>query len=93
MAAIAELDAVADIDVIVMTRGGGTFEDLLGSSDEGVVRAAFVTQTPIVSAVRHGEDASLLDFVADFRVSTPTDAAKRIVSDCAAESELMGWGR
>lgn len=92
-AAIAELDTVADIDVIVVTRGGGAFEDLLGFSDEGVVRAAFAAQTPIVSAVGHEEDTPLLDFVADFRASTPTDAAKRIVPDCVAESELMERGR
>lgn len=92
-AAIAELDAVADIDVIVVTRGGGAFEDLLGFSDEGVVRAAFAAATPIVSAVGHEEDVPLLDFVADLRASTPTDAAKRIVPDCAAEAELMQRGR
>ncbi|NMW60393.1 exodeoxyribonuclease VII large subunit [Mobiluncus mulieris] len=92
-AAIAELDTVADIDVIVVTRGGGAFEDLLGFSDEGVVRVAFAAQTPIVSAVGHEEDTPLLDFVADFRASTPTDAAKRIVPDCVAESELMERGR
>lgn len=92
-AAIAELDAIADIDVIVVTRGGGAFEDLLGFSDEGVVRAAFAASTPIVSAVGHEEDVPLLDFVADLRASTPTDAAKRIVPDYLAELDLMERGR
>lgn len=92
-AAIAELDAIAEVDVIVVTRGGGAFEDLLGFSDEGVVRAAFAAHTPIVSAVGHEEDVPLLDFVADLRASTPTDAAKRIVPDWAAESEMVERGR
>lgn len=92
-AAIAELDTVAGVDVIVVTRGGGAFEDLLGFSDEGVVRAAFAAQTPVVSAVGHEEDTPLLDFVADLRASTPTDAAKRIVPDCVAEAEFMERGR
>lgn len=84
-AAIAELDAMAEVDVIVVTRGGGAFEDLLGFSDETVVRAAFAARTPVVSAVGHEEDTPLLDYVADFRASTPTDAAKNIVPDMEAE--------
>lgn len=92
-AAIAELDALPEVDVLVVTRGGGALEDLLGFSDESVVRAAFAARTPLVSAVGHEEDAPLLDFVADFRASTPTDAAKRIVPDLAAELELMDRGR
>lgn len=92
-AAIGELDAIAEVDVIVVTRGGGAFEDLLGFSDEQVVRAAFAAVTPVVSAVGHEEDTPLLDWVADFRASTPTDAAKRIVPDLEAELELMERGR
>lgn len=92
-AAIAELDALEGVDVIVVTRGGGALEDLLGFSDESVVRAAFAARTPIVSAVGHEEDTPLLDFVADFRASTPTDAGKRIVPDLAAEIEGMSGAR
>lgn len=83
--AIVECDEIPEVDVIVVTRGGGSFEDLLGFSDERVVRAAFAANTPIVSAVGHEEDTPLLDFVADFRASTPTDAAKRIVPDLVTE--------
>lgn len=92
-AAIAELDALAEVDVIVVTRGGGALEDLLGFSDERVVRAAYAARTPIVSAVGHEEDTPLLDFVADFRASTPTDAGKRIVPDLAAEIEGLTGAR
>lgn len=79
--AIRELDAMPDVDVIVVTRGGGSVEDLLPFSDESLVRAAFACATPLVSAIGHEEDAPLLDLVADYRASTPTDAARRIVPD------------
>lgn len=84
-AALEELDALGHVDVIVITRGGGSFEDLLPFSNESLVRAAHAARTPIVSAIGHDIDTPLLDFVADVRASTPTDAAKRIVPDAAAE--------
>ncbi|RNI21519.1 exodeoxyribonuclease VII large subunit [Flexivirga caeni] len=83
--ALAELDAAAHVDVIVITRGGGGFEDLLPFSNETLVRAVATARTPVVSAIGHDEDTPLLDFVADVRASTPTDAAKRIVPDLADE--------
>lgn len=79
--AIAELGSLPDVDVIVITRGGGSVEDLLPFSDEHMVRTAYSCPTPIVSAIGHEEDAPLLDLVADYRASTPTDAARRIVPD------------
>ena len=84
-AALAELDAAPHVDVIVISRGGGGFEDLLPFSNEALVRAVADARTPVVSAIGHDEDAPLLDFVADVRASTPTDAAKRIVPDLADE--------
>lgn len=84
-AAIAELDARPDVDVIVVARGGGAVEDLLPFSNEALVRAAAACRTPLVSAIGHETDTPLLDLVADFRASTPTDAAKRIVPDVAEE--------
>ncbi|MEI6648997.1 MAG: exodeoxyribonuclease VII large subunit [Actinomycetes bacterium] len=84
-AALAELDAMADVDVIVITRGGGSFEDLLPFSDEGLLRLVASAKTPIVSAIGHEKDAPLLDLVADWRASTPTDAGKRVVPDMAEE--------
>lgn len=80
-AALSELDADRSVDVIVITRGGGSFEDLLPFSNEALVRAVARTLTPVVSAIGHDVDTPLLDFVADLRASTPTDAAKRIVPD------------
>ena len=89
--AIAELDSLPQVDVIVVARGGGSVEDLLPFSDEALVRAAAQTSTPLVSAIGHEGDAPLLDYVADYRASTPTDAARRIVPDLA--QELDGLAR
>ena len=89
-AALAELEANPEVDVIIITRGGGSFEDLLPFSDESLVRLASSCTTPIVSAIGHEKDAPLLDLVADYRASTPTDAAKRVVPDIAQEiSEIQ----
>jgi exodeoxyribonuclease VII large subunit len=84
-AALAELEANPEVDVIIITRGGGSFEDLLPFSDESLVRLAANCTTPIVSAIGHEKDSPLLDLVADYRASTPTDAAKRVVPDIAQE--------
>ena len=88
-AALKELEADVDVDVIIITRGGGSFEDLLPFSDEGLVRLAASCRTPIVSAIGHEKDSPLLDLVADFRASTPTDAAKHVVPDVAEEIEMI----
>jgi exodeoxyribonuclease VII large subunit len=84
-AALRELEADGEVDVIIITRGGGSFEDLLPFSDESLIRLAAECQTPIVSAIGHEKDSPLLDLVADYRASTPTDAAKRVVPDIAEE--------
>jgi exodeoxyribonuclease VII large subunit len=84
-AALRELEADSEVDVIIITRGGGFFEDLLPFSDESLVRLAAECETPIVSAIGHEKDSPLLDLVADYRASTPTDAAKRVVPDIAEE--------
>ncbi len=84
-AALAELEANPDVEVIIITRGGGSFEDLLPFSDESLIRLASECVTPIVSAIGHEKDSPLLDYVADYRASTPTDAAKRVVPDIAQE--------
>jgi exodeoxyribonuclease VII large subunit len=84
-AALRELEDMAEVDVIIITRGGGSFEDLLPFSDESLVRLAASCETPIVSAIGHEKDSPLLDLVADYRASTPTDAAKRVVPDIEQE--------
>lgn len=92
-AAIAELDALAAVEVIVVARGGGAVEDLLPFSNETLVRAAAACRTPLVSAIGHETDTPLLDLVADVRASTPTDAAKRIVPDMAEEAARLRQAR
>jgi exodeoxyribonuclease VII large subunit len=87
--ALRELEANKDVEVIIITRGGGSFEDLLPFSDEGLVRLAASCETPIVSAIGHEKDSPLLDLVADYRASTPTDAAKRVVPDIAEEIQMI----
>ncbi len=87
-AALKDLDALG-LDVIVITRGGGSMEDLLPFSNEALVRAVSLAITPIVSAIGHEQDTPLLDFVADLRASTPTDAAKRIVPSVIEERKNL----
>ena len=87
--ALRELDRDAAVDVIVLARGGGSVEDLLPFSDETLCRAITACTTPVVSAVGHEPDNPLCDLVADLRAATPTDAAKRVVPDTAAEQALI----
>ena len=87
--ALRELEADKTVEVIIITRGGGSFEDLLPFSDEGLVRLAASCKTPIVSAIGHEKDSPLLDLVADYRASTPTDAAKQVVPDIAEEIAMI----
>ena len=89
VAALRDLDADSNVDVIVIARGGGSVEDLLPFSDETLCREIAACTTPVVSAVGHEPDNPLCDLVADLRAATPTDAAKRIVPDTAAEQALL----
>ena len=91
--AVRRLDADTSVDVIVVARGGGSVEDLLPFSDEGLIRVVAAARTPIVSAIGHEPDSPLLDLVADIRASTPTDAAKLIVPDMAQERAMIGRAR
>ncbi|CAN5129154.1 exodeoxyribonuclease VII large subunit [soil metagenome] len=92
-AALTALDADPKVDVIIVARGGGDFQNLLVFSDEKLVRTAAACSTPIVSAIGHEADRPLLDDVADLRASTPTDAAKRVVPDVAEELSRMQQAR
>jgi len=87
--ALQRLDGDPAIDVIIIARGGGSIEDLLPFSDEGLIRAVAACQTPVVSAIGHEQDVPLLDQVADVRASTPTDAARRVVPDVTEQVELI----
>jgi exodeoxyribonuclease VII large subunit len=88
--ALQELDADPAVDVIIVTRGGGSIEDLLPFSDETLIRAVAACRTPVVSAIGHEQDSPILDHVADVRASTPTDAARRVVPDVAEQLALIG---
>ncbi|WP_055568779.1 exodeoxyribonuclease VII large subunit [Streptomyces atriruber] len=91
--AVQDLDGHAEVDVIIVARGGGSVEDLLPFSDEQLVRAVAACRTPVVSAIGHEPDNPLLDHVADLRASTPTDAAKKVVPDVGEEYERVQWLR
>lgn len=93
IAALQALDATDGVDVIVITRGGGSLEDLLPFSNEAMIRAVAAARTPVVSAIGHDIDTPLLDHVADYRASTPTDAAKAVVPDAEQERAAVSGSR
>jgi exodeoxyribonuclease VII large subunit len=88
-----ELSAAPEVDVIVLARGGGSFEDLLPFSDERLVRAVAACSVPTVSAVGHEQDTPLSDLAADVRASTPTAAARLVVPDLSALTEQLARSR
>lgn len=89
MAGLAELDADPQVDVIIIARGGGSLEDLLPFSDEGLVRAVAAARTPVVSAIGHEPDSPIIDLAADRRASTPTEAAKLVVPDADEQHDQV----
>ncbi|MGH2932596.1 MAG: exodeoxyribonuclease VII large subunit, partial [Gaiellaceae bacterium] len=93
IAALRELCDAPEVDVIILARGGGSFEDLLPFSDERLVRAVATCPLPVVSAVGHEQDSPLTDLVADVRASTPTAAARVVVPDLAELLERLARSR
>jgi len=89
VAALQRLDADPAVDVIIVARGGGSIEDLLPFSDETLIREVAACRTAVVSAIGHEQDAPILDYVADVRASTPTDAARRVVPDVSEQIALI----
>src|SRR6478736_5268090 len=91
--ALAAVCAEPEVDVVVLARGGGSFEDLLPFSDERVVRGVASCPVPVVSAVGHEQDTPLCDLAADVRASTPTAAARLVVPDAAELRAGIGRAR
>src|SRR5437773_5300931 len=96
--ALRALCDLPELDVVVVTRGGGSFEDLLAFSDERLVRAVATCPVPVVTAVGHEQDTPLCDLAADARASTPTAAARLVVPDATEpharlERSRPGLGR
>ena len=91
--ALKDLCAAPEIDVIVLARGGGGFEDLLPFSDERLVRAVAACPVPLVSAVGHEQDTPLADLAADVRASTPTAAARLVVPDLRELTDRLARSR
>jgi exodeoxyribonuclease VII large subunit len=87
--ALAEISALPEVDVVVIARGGGSFDDLLPFSDERLLRAIAASPVPVVSAVGHEQDTPLCDLAADARASTPTAAARLIVPDASELTERL----
>ena len=90
VAALAAVCAEPEVDVVILARGGGSFEDLLPFSDERLVRAVVACPVPVVTAVGHEQDTPLCDLAADRRASTPTAAGRLVVPDL---EELLAAAR
>ena len=87
--AIRRTQQIPNLDAILVTRGGGSLEDLWGFNDERVVRAIFSSAVPVVSAVGHEIDVTLSDLVADVRALTPTEAGELMVPDAREVAQRL----
>ena len=81
IAALKQLNQKNDIDVAILARGGGSLEDLQAFNSEGVARAVFTSEIPIISAIGHETDYTISDFVADLRAPTPSAAAELVIPE------------
>jgi exodeoxyribonuclease VII large subunit len=87
--ALAALQRIPEVDVIIVGRGGGSQDDLLAFHDEQLVRDVAACRVPVVSAVGHETDITLVDFAADARASTPSQAAEMVVPDANGRRRLL----
>ena len=93
IAALETLEGDPEVEVIVIARGGGDYRDLVGFSDEELVRYVAAMRTPVISAIGHEPDHPILDDVADYRASTPTGAGQAVVLDAVGEFEAIARQR
>lgn len=93
IAALEVLEADPDVEVIIVARGGGDYRDLIGFSDETLIRFVAAMDTPVISAIGHEPDNPILDNVADYRASTPTGAGQAVVLDAVGEFEAIARQR
>jgi exodeoxyribonuclease VII large subunit len=87
--ALVQLQRVREVDVVIVARGGGSADDLAVFNEEALVRAVASCRVPVVSAVGHDVDVTLVDFAADARAATPSQAAEMVVPDRASRAELL----
>ncbi|MBI5488576.1 MAG: exodeoxyribonuclease VII large subunit [Deltaproteobacteria bacterium] len=91
VAALERVGRAGGVDVVIVTRGGGSAQDLMAFNEEVVARAVVACPVPVITAVGHEVDVTVVDLVSDLRAATPSEAAERVAPTRAAVAERFGW--